>query len=102
MRVTAGVRLKSAVDDTQVIVVRAPDSEVTITCGGHELIPLDADPGPGGGIEPGHDGGTQLGKRYTDPDAVVELLCTKAGKGSLCFAGQPMDVKAAKNLPASD
>lgn len=102
MRVTAGVRLRSVVDDTEVIVVRAPLSDVTITCGGHELVAVGADPVPGGAVEAGHDGGTQLGKRYTDAEATIELLCTKAGMGSLGVAGQPMEVKTAKNLPASD
>jgi hypothetical protein len=43
-----------------------------------------------------------LGKRYTDPDEAIEVLCTKPGIGALCADGQPLAVKATKALPASD
>jgi hypothetical protein len=97
-----GARWKSAVDDTQVITVRAPGTAVEVTCGGHPLIPMDADPDPGLGVEPGHDGGTLLGKRYADEDTGLELLCTKGGAGSLFLNGQPLGQKEAKPLPSSD
>jgi hypothetical protein len=42
------------------------------------------------------------GKRYTDAESGVELLCTKAGAGDLTFAGRPLQRKDAKPLPASD
>jgi hypothetical protein len=32
----------------------------------------------------------------------LELLCTKPGKGSLADGGQPLALKEAKPLPASD
>ena len=102
MRLVVGERLRSAVDDTQVIVVKAPAAEVDVTCGGHPLVAVGAEPGPGGGVEPGHDGGTLLGKRYADDGAGVELLCTKGGKGALFVNGEPLLVKEAKPLPSSD
>jgi len=46
--------------------------------------------------------GTLLGKRYTSNDGTVEVLCTKAGDGSLCIADSPLEIAQAKSLPASD
>lgn len=102
MELKAGTRLKSAVCETQVIAVRAPTVDVVVTCGGQPLVPLDDDAPTGGAIEPGHDGGTLLGKRYADEEIGLELLCTKAGKGALWLNGEPMRLKEAKALPSSD
>jgi hypothetical protein len=43
-----------------------------------------------------------LGKRYADYRAVVEVLATRAGVGTLTINGNPMDLKNPKGLPASD
>ncbi|MET0954063.1 MAG: hypothetical protein ABWX57_12285 [Aeromicrobium sp.] len=48
------------------------------------------------------DQGSLLGKRYVDPDSGLELLCTKAGEGTLRVDGAALGVKQAKNLPSSD
>jgi hypothetical protein len=97
-----GVRLRSAVCDVEVIVVRASVPEVDLRCGGQEMRPLDgAHPG-GGGPAAGFDAGTQLGKRYVDADGLIELLCTKSGPSSLSVGDQLMMVKEAKPLPSSD
>jgi hypothetical protein len=97
----AGARLKSVVCETQVIVVRAPQGDVTVSCGGMAMVALDVD-APGGALDPAAAEGTQLGKRYADEDAGIELLCTKAGKGSLQLNGVTLGLKQAKALPASD
>jgi hypothetical protein len=102
MELKAGTRLKSAVCETQVIAVRAPAGDVNITCGGQPLIPIDASPEAALSIEAGHDAGTLLGKRYADDEVGIELLCTKAGKGSLWLNGAPLGLKQAKALPSSD
>src|SRR5262245_58185213 len=102
MKLKVGGRYKSAVDDTQVVAVRAPADEVDETCGGHPLVAMDAEPGAGLAVEPGHDGGTQIGKRYADEGMGLELLCTKAGKGALFVNGEPLGLKEAKPLPSSD
>lgn len=102
MRLTAGTRLRSAVDDTQVMVIRAPAEPVDVTCGGHPLLPIAAEPEPGLTIVAGHDGGTVLGKRYADADSGLELLCTKAGAAALFLDNSPLPMKAPKPLPASD
>ena len=46
--------------------------------------------------------GTQIGKRYVDGADTIQLLCTKAGQGTLALDGSPLQVQAAKPLPASD
>ena len=95
-----GMRLQSATCDAQVIVVRGA-SDFDIRCGGQamalvgetvERVPADE----------AHAGGTLLGKRYADDAAGVELLCTKAGAGSLSVGDTPLLVKGTKALPASD
>lgn len=102
MQFTVGARLRSVVDDTQVIVVRAPANTVDVTCGGHPLVPIDAEAQSGVSMTVGHDGGTVLGKRYVDADSGLELLCTKSGEGALFRGDTPLSIKAAKALPASD
>lgn len=98
----AGMRLKSAVGETQVICVRAPEGEAEVTCGGHPLLSMDAEAGDGLSILAGHEGSTLLGKRYADEEVGIELLCTKGGDGALYLNGQPMGLKEAKALPSSD
>ena len=97
----AGTRLRSAVDACEVVVVKAPGEPVDLRCGGHPFVALDAEVTPQS-IEPGFDGGTQLGKRYADDDLGLELLCTKAGQGSISVGETVLEVKGAKALPASD
>ncbi|HKS47002.1 MAG TPA: hypothetical protein VJT49_18200 [Amycolatopsis sp.] len=51
----------------------------------------------------GHDGGTAVGKRYTDGAAgTIELLCTKPGEGVPALDGILLEIKTPKPLPASD
>jgi hypothetical protein len=101
VKLAAGTRLKSAVCDTQVMVVAAPDGDVALTCGGAPLVALDADAAGG---EPAADasGGTQIGKRYVDESGELELLCTKNGAGSLAVGSEALGLKGAKPLPSSD
>ena len=102
MQLRVGSRWRSAVDDTQVVVVRAPAGEVSLTCGGHPLVPGDSEPTPGLAITEGNAGGTALGKRYADPQTGLELLCVKPGTGTLALNGVALPLKSAKPLPASD
>src|SRR4051812_43147228 len=93
----AGSRWKSSVCDTEVVVVRAPADPVDLECGGHPMVPLDADAPNGLALEESQAGGTLLGKRYA-ADVGLELLCTKPGKGSLSVGGEPIGLKEAKPL----
>jgi hypothetical protein len=80
-----GTRLKSAVCDTEVMVIRA--GEGTVECGGSPMAESKQD---GGEIAADRAGGT------------FELLCVKPGKGTLSVDGAPLSIKDSKPLPASD
>jgi hypothetical protein len=96
------MRLKSAVCDTEVMVIKAPDDALEVTCGGAPLLDAGAPRAPGAAIAAGEQGGTLIGKRYVDRAGDLELLCTKPGSGSLAARGERLDVKSAKPLPSSD
>jgi len=100
-KLKAGSRLKSAVCDTQVMVIAAPAGDVELHCGGAALLELTAN-APRGAVHPDHKNGTQIGKRYVNEDGSLELLCIKPGEGSLALAGTPLKLKEAKALPSSD
>ncbi|HEY6624658.1 MAG TPA: hypothetical protein VIX85_12540 [Acidimicrobiales bacterium] len=102
MALKTGVRLKSAVCDAEVIMVRAPRGYVDLRCGGHPLIEMTASGVPGMPISQGHGEGSILGKRYTNDETGVEVLCVKGGSGSLSVGDVPLAVKGAKPLPSSD
>lgn len=101
MELKAGVRLRSAVGETEVIVVRAPNEAVTLTAGGEAMIGTD-EQSPGAAIHSGHEGTVQLGKRYVDDASGIEVLCTKPGEGALAVDGRLLTLKTAKPLPSSD
>ncbi|HEX9039945.1 MAG TPA: hypothetical protein VF838_02845 [Trebonia sp.] len=102
----AGQQLVSAVDTTAVIVIRAPEVECTLTCGGVAMTAPDqagpVQPAPAAEPDPSLMGGTQIGKRYVDEAGTIQVLCTKAGHGTLALDGKPLVIQAAKPLPASD
>ena len=102
MKLEAGARLQSSVCTTQLIVVRAPDDDLDICCGGQPLLPIDADDSSSAPIDPLLSDGTLIGKRYVDDEAGIELLCTKAGDGSLTIGSVRMPLKDSKPLPSSD
>jgi hypothetical protein len=101
MELKPGDRLRSAVSDTEVIVIRADGQDVDLTCGGVPVRRADDD-SPRGTVEPGHEGQVLLGKRYVDDGDTLELLCTKPGDGALAAGGSPLQLKSAKPLPSSD
>lgn len=95
-----GTRLKSTVCETEVVVIRSSSASVSIECGGE---PMGSDGGDRvQGPKTGLDGGTLIGKRYTDEDAGVLVLCTKGGAGTLTVDGRPLKVLTAQALPSSD
>lgn len=97
----AGLRLACPQCTTEVIVVRAPGDDVGISCGDAPLVAVEAERSAVG--HTGDDGGgALLGKRYVDDQAGLELLCTKAGPGTLACEGRALDIKAPKPLPSSD
>jgi hypothetical protein len=94
----AGSKLKSVVCDTEVMVIKG--SGVVIECGG--LPMADERPAARAAINPAFAEGTKIGKRYVGAGDSVELLCIKAGQGSLSIAGVALPFKDAKPLPSSD
>ncbi|HXQ47465.1 MAG TPA: hypothetical protein VN806_12665 [Caulobacteraceae bacterium] len=102
MQLTPGSRWKSAVCDTEVVVVKAPKTDVTLECGGQAMIAHAAARPEGQAPAADHAAGTQPGKRFSDEETALEVLCTKGGKGSLAIDGRAITPKEAKKLPASD
>jgi len=98
----AGNRLKSAVCDTEVMVIRAEAEEILVNCGGVEMIGMEAQRMADARPMAPFTAGTLVGKRYVDAADRLELLCTKSGKGSLSVGDEPLVVKQAKALPSSD
>lgn len=97
-----GSRLRSAVCDTEVMVVAAPAGGVELACGGAAMLALSEEPPAGGSPAADAADGTQLGKRYVNEAGDLEVLCTKPGNGSLGAGGAALAVKEAKPLPSSD
>lgn len=101
MDLKPGVQLASVVCDGRVVVVRAPgDRAPRLDCGGRPMVPAADRAGDHQPADPALLGSLLLGKRYEAPG--VEVLCTAAGEGALTCDGEPMTIKSAKPLPASD
>ena len=100
-QLNVGARLRSAVCTTEVIVVAAPARDLGIFCGGAPMLGPGEEASNGATLEPSGES-TLLGKRYTNAEGDLELLCTKAGDGSLALDGERLVTKDAKPLPSSD
>lgn len=96
---SAGKRLKSAVCTTEIMVIAAPDGDVDLCCGGSVMGEGDS---TGGSVDADHAAGAAIGKRYVNEDGSLEVLCVKAGPGSLSVGGSALTVKDAKKLPKTD
>lgn len=102
LEMTPGARFRSAVCDTELAVIKAPGEPLDLRCGGHPVLPIAAERPSGPSPEAGFDEGTAIGKRFTDEAGTLEVLCTKAGSGSLSIADVRLQLKGAKPLPSSD
>jgi hypothetical protein len=98
----AGQKLDSAVSDTQVVVVKAPTSDVTVSCGGVPMLAEGEHPAAAATLDASLGDGPAVGKRYADEELGLEVLCTKTGEGALAVEGQVLLPKGAKPLPSSD
>lgn len=98
--VKPGQKLASAVCTAEVMVIKA-SADMEITCGG---VAMSADAGEKNpdAADSNQMGGSQIGKRYVNEDQSLELLCVKAGEGSLGCGGEALVIKEAKKLPSSD
>ncbi|HEY3796894.1 MAG TPA: hypothetical protein VGL58_00945 [Caulobacteraceae bacterium] len=102
MELKPGSRWKSAVCDTEVVVVRATKDDVALECGGVAMVAHNEAKPEGAALNAEFSEGTQAGKRFADDVTGAEFLCTKGGKGSLSIGGRAIGAKEAKKLPASD
>jgi hypothetical protein len=102
MKLRPGQKLRSAVCEAQVVVVKAPADDVELGCGGAPLLDDGQEADSAAVLDPSLGEGPLLGKRYADDDLGLELLCTRAGTGALTLDGRPLLVKGAKPLPSSD
>jgi hypothetical protein len=102
MILKSGAKLRSAVSDVQIVIVRAPSIEIGLDCGGVPML-CAGETAPAGVImDPTLAGTALIGKRYSDELIGLEVLCSKAGEGTLTCNGAPLVSKGAKPLPASD
>ena len=97
-----GSRLRSAACTTEVMVISVPDAAFEVSCGGVPMIDVAETPPGDLSVSPDAAEGTKLGKRYVNDAGALELLCTKAGDGSLASGGVLLKLKEAKKLPSSD
>ena len=103
-----GSRWRSAVCESEVIVVRAPSAPVLLCIGGAPVLaasserPTGTDRPTGSAPDRALAAGTLLGKRYTDEVSGLEVLCTRSGEGAITVAGRPATIMAPRKLPASD
>lgn len=104
MPIKPGLRLRSQVCTTEVVVIRSPAEDIELRCGGEPLVELRTDVAESKSPKSGLDTGNQLGKRYTtdNANATLELLVTKPGDGTLSVGDVPLVPKEAKPLPSSD
>jgi hypothetical protein len=105
--VKPGTRLRSVVCDTEVIVVKAAAGDISLHCGGQPMELIERNGSASERtvpfvIDPALAAGTQLGKRYVAADSELEVLCTRAGAGTLTLGGSPLTVRNSKPLPSSD
>lgn len=96
-----GSRWMSAVDDTEVIVVKAGAAGLSLECGGQPMLAAGSEKPGAAGPDPQWASGTAVGKRF-EHESGLELLCTKAGAGTLGVDGSVLPLKESKPLPSSD
>jgi hypothetical protein len=102
-KLSPGSRLRSQVCCTEVVVVRGGTGEVDLTCGGAPMVRLGSESAMEVSPVPSLMTGTALGKRYIAPrDETFEVLVTRPGDGTLADKADPLLIKSAKPLPASD
>jgi hypothetical protein len=98
----AGIRLRSAVCDTEVIVIRTPQA-THLSCGGYPMLQHKDETRIDGQVRAGFGGGSLLGKRYVLPGRTdLEVMVTRGGVGSLSVDGIVLVQKESKPLPSSD
>lgn len=97
-----GMRLKSAVSDVEIMVVKGnPGIAVNLCCGGEPVLEM-GEQANADASRADIDGETLMGKRYVNAEQSIELLCTRGGQGALSVDDTPMTPREARALPSSD
>jgi hypothetical protein len=99
--VKPGTRFGSTTCETQVMVVKGGPARIDVRCGGAAMVPVADAAVTSSPVAP-FDQGTLIGKRYVNDDESLELLCTRAGDGSVSIGDNILVVRGTKPLPASD
>ncbi|WP_026556563.1 hypothetical protein [Arthrobacter sp. 35W] len=94
--ITPGQRLYSAVSTAEIIVVKA--ASVELACTGESMLAAR----PESTTSAESDVAVQLGKRYSDEESGLLVLCTKGGPGPLTADGRVMNELQTAALPSSD
>jgi len=98
MPVAPGARLRNDVSACEVVVVKAPSQAGELSCAG-VVMTTDARTGT---PTVGSGETIALGKRYSNEELGIEVLCVAPGEGPLTFEGTELTQKQATALPASD
>jgi hypothetical protein len=101
VKLNPGSRLFSTSSTTEVVVVRAPTEDVSLSCCGAPMSDLE-DGEAGATPSEVAEEAILIGKRYNDEATGMELLCTKGGSGPLECDGRLLVVKSSKPMPSSD
>src|ERR1700722_2406060 len=99
LKLKPGMRLRSITCETQIIIVRPPKPGAEISCGGYPMTAVDSPANDSAQIDPAFANGTAIGKRYTDEAETFEVLCVRAGAGTLALGATPLRQKSARTLP---
>jgi hypothetical protein len=102
MELKPGSRWRSAVSDTEVVIVRSPDGGVTVECGGYPMLTIGSPRPEASPMLPALSDRVTAGKRYSDSETGLELLVSKTGLGPLTVSGRLLEMKKTKSLPSSD
>lgn len=102
MQLKAGARLKSSVCEGQVVVIRPPNLDVALTCGGEPMVGVNDAPAASSLLTAADPAAALIGKRYVDETSGLELLCSKGSKGALAVDNRILTIKEVKQLPSSD
>lgn len=91
VRVRIGGRLRSAVSPVEVMVVRAPEGDLDVRCGGAPMFGPEHEPATA--VSAGGSDGIAVvpGRRYRSDALGVEVLCTRAGVGPLTVGDVPLE-----------
>jgi hypothetical protein len=87
---------------TEVVVVKAPDAEIELTCNGVQMAIAKASAVDDSAAPTNTAEAILIGKRYIDEETGTEFLCVKGGPGPLAVDGRVAQLKTAKPLPSSD